>query len=128
MRNGSNKTFSIEGDSASLVCGYQLHSNPPANITWLYPNGSTVENSDRIIRDNGPDLVQLNITDTSVSDGGNWTCRIEVQHTCVWEREQLCGVRNISQEYKIELVVIGELHKSMIIINYISCDCFHSSS
>ena len=116
MRNGSNKTFCMEGDSVSLVCVYELRSNPPADIIWLYPNGSTVENSNRIITDNGPELVQVNITNTSASDGGNWTCRIEVQHTCVWEWEQPCSVKSKSQEYKIELVVVGELCKSNMTI------------
>ena len=108
MRNGSNNLTSIEGDPVSLVCGYQLRSNPPAIITWLYPNGSTVENSDRIIMDSGSELVQLNVTNTSSSDSGTWTCRIEVQNECVWEQEHSCSPRNKSQEYKIELVVLGE--------------------
>lgn len=108
MRNGSNNLTSIEGDPVSLVCGYQLHSNPPAIITWLYPNGSTVENSDRIIMDSGTELVQLNVTNTSSSDSGTWTCRIEIQNKCVWEQEHSCSPRNKSQEYKIELVVLGE--------------------
>jgi hypothetical protein len=112
MRNGPNKTFSLEGDSVSLVCGYQLRSNPQANITWKHPDGSTVESSDRIIRDNGTELVQLNLTNTSARDGGNWNCIVEVIHTCVWEQDKSCSVRNNSLRYKMELVVIGELYKS----------------
>lgn len=108
MRTGSNRLISIEGDSVSLVCGYQLRSNPPAIITWLYPNGSTVENSDRIIIDSGSELVKLNVTSASASDNGSWTCRIEVRYECIWEWEQSCRPRNKSQEYKIELVVLGE--------------------
>ena len=115
MRNGSNRTFSLKGNSISLVCGYELHSNPLANITWVHPNGSTVEKCDRITTDNGPGVVQLNISNTHVSDGGNWTCIVEVSHTCVYQYvggklKQHCGAA-ISigyKEYKIELVVIGE--------------------
>lgn len=66
--------FALLNDPVSLICGYNLDSNPSVNITWTNPQRKVVHNSDRYILDNGPDIVRLNITNTSGDDHGTWTC------------------------------------------------------
>lgn len=79
------------GDSASLVCGTHLHSNPLANITWRDPNGVNISYRDRhsdhlteYTLENGPDVVRLNISDASESDNGLWRCTVSVRDTEVY--------------------------------------------
>ena len=66
--------FALLNDPVSLICGYNLDSNAPVNITWTNPQGNVIHNSDRYIYDNGPEIVRLNITSTSNDDGGTWMC------------------------------------------------------
>ena len=116
MTVGPDRYVILEGDSVSLTCGYDLASNPQASITWKYPNGSVVTSDDqRIMTVDEESLVQLNISDVSLSDSGSWTCVIEVNLTCVGEplRENgvsVCdGTELIGRiQHEIELVVVGK--------------------
>ncbi len=83
---GPAKQFALLNDPVSLICGYNLDSNPPVNITWTDPQGNVVQNSDRYILDNGPEIVRLNITNTSNNDNGTWKCnsaKFEMELTIV---------------------------------------------
>ena len=101
------------GDSASLVCGTGLDSNPQATITWTAPDGTAVVDNARYNLDNGPEVVQLNITHTFLSDTGIWRYDITVSS----EAHKLNGGRlnlqnNVligSVDVTIQLIVIGEL-------------------
>ena len=59
----------------SLICGYKLRSNPQAQITWTNPSENIVQNGERYILDDGPEVVRLNISSANKSDGGKWRCR-----------------------------------------------------
>ena len=65
--------------STSIVCAKDIKSNPPANITWINPNGTEVKENGRYSLKNGPDTIELNITNISSSDNGTWMCTILVQ-------------------------------------------------
>ena len=71
---GPDMQYALLNDPVSLICGYKLDSYPPVNITWTDPKGNVILNSDRYIQDNGPEIVRLNITNTSKHDNGRWTC------------------------------------------------------
>ena len=66
--------------------------------------------------DDGPEVVQLNITDVSQSDSGKWRCRVEVNDTCVYrtvggklEKQQCDATVPIGHiYYDIELSVVGK--------------------
>ena len=69
--------YVLLGDSLSLVCGTGLDSNPPATVTWTAPNNSTIiMDNARYVVENGPGIVRLNISHTSLADAGMWTCDI----------------------------------------------------
>ena len=101
------------GDSASLVCGTGLDSNPQATITWTAPDGTIIVDNARYDLDNGPEIIQLNITRTVLSDAGVWRCDVIVSS----EAHKLNGGRLILQNNvligsvnaTIQLKIIGEL-------------------
>ena len=101
------------GDSASLVCGTGLDSNPQATITWIAPDGTTVVDNARYHLDNGPEVIKLNITHTVLSDAGVWRCDVIVSS----EAHKLNGGRltlqnNVfigSVNVTIKLIIIGKL-------------------
>ena len=62
----------------SLICGYNLKSNPSTNVTWSNPRGESVHNSGRYMIDDGPEVVQLNIRSVTKSDGGTWRCSLQM--------------------------------------------------
>jgi hypothetical protein len=99
------------GDSASLVCGTGLDSNPQATITWTAPDGTTIVDNARYDLDNGPEVIQLNITNTVLSDAGIWRCDVLVTS----EAHKLTGGRLTPQNTvigsinaTIQLIIIGE--------------------
>lgn len=71
---GPAMQYALLNDSISLICGYNLDSNPQVNIIWTDPSGKAVHSSDGYIQDNGPEIVSLNIMRTSAKDNGRWTC------------------------------------------------------
>ena len=78
----------LSGDSVSLICGYNLNSNPPAVISWTSPHGDAVKSSRKYSMDNGPGIVRLNISGVTESLGGEWTCRVEVFDSDVFKVEE----------------------------------------
>ena len=101
------------GDGASLVCGTGLDSNPQATIIWTAPDGTTVVDNARYDLDNGPELIQLNITYVVLSDAGVWWCYVMVSS----EAHKLNGGRLTQQNnvlvgsvnVTIQLIIIGRL-------------------
>ena len=106
------------GDPVSLICGYNLDSNPRANITWMNPKKRPVNTGGSFVLDDDPKVVRLNISSASSSDNGTWICRVDINAKCVHKvvennkLEQDCqaithiGGKNIS----IELVVVGKFN------------------
>ena len=72
---GPGEFYVLLGHSISLVCGYNLQSNPPAKITWIDPSGNTIDSkhlkSDRL------DLVKLHIEKAQEKDSGIWKCILQ---------------------------------------------------
>ena len=99
----------------SLICGYNLESNPKATISWTDPRGNPVTISDNYTQDNGPEVVQLNITRVNKSDNGTWGCSMEVlgfcSHVCTDGKLLDCGQDKVvrRRNLKITLTVVGEL-------------------
>lgn len=61
----------------SLICGFQLCSNPLATTVWTHPNGRHINMShNRYTLDSGPDVLQLNISNASEADKGMWICTV----------------------------------------------------
>ena len=110
---GPPQHYVLLGDSASLVCGTGLDSNPQATITWTAPDGTTIMDSDRFNIENGPDIVRLIFTRTNLSDAGIWTCEIRTesdQH--VVSNGSLVRLDSMTIgtpiQHDIELIIIGE--------------------
>ena len=109
---GPTRRYVRLNDTLSLVCGYGLDSNPDAVVTWIAPDGTTIMDNARYDLDNGPAVVQLNLTHTILSDNGVWRCEVVVtsqQHVPSGGRlVQLdpapIGILTID----IQLTVIGE--------------------
>ena len=76
---GPTQYYVLLGNSLSLVCGTDLDSNPSATVTWTAPNDSIIMMSNaRYDVENGPDILRLNISRTSLADAGMWTCDVRV--------------------------------------------------
>ena len=76
---GPTQYYVLLGNNISLVCGTDLDSNPPATVTWTSPDDSRIiMDNARYDVENGPDIVRLNISHTSLADAGMWTCDIRV--------------------------------------------------
>jgi hypothetical protein len=111
ITEGPTHHYVLLGDNASLVCGRGLDSNPQATITWTDPDGTTIVDNSRYDLDNGPEVIQLNITNTVLSDAGIWRCDVVVTS----EAHKLDGRRLTPQNTvigsinaTIQLTVIGE--------------------
>lgn len=76
----STEYHCLEKCPVSLVCGYNLDSNPPAIITWTDPQGNLVDSNGIYTKENGPKVVQLNISSASKEDGGTWKCNVTVNY------------------------------------------------
>ena len=77
ISEGPRKQYVLLGEAVSLVCGYNLESNPAATITWTDPNdGKILQSNGRYMLDYGPEIVRLNISEASESDSGLWTCSV----------------------------------------------------
>ena len=114
VTEGPTQCYVLLGDSLSLVCGSGLDSNPQATITWTAPDGTAViMDSARYDLENAPDIVRLNITNTTLSDAGIWRCDVMVMSEVslvnggrlMLHNETLIGSVNVS----IQLTIVGEL-------------------
>lgn len=81
---GSHKVN--EAYQVTLICGYELQSNPQATIFWIDPNGNEVVDKENYFQDDGPGVVQLHIKRASRKDRGQWTCKMEVPdvNVCIY--------------------------------------------
>lgn len=123
MDESNKDSYVLIGHPVLLVCGYDLHSNPQATITWTDPRGNKVTESNRYSADNGPELVQLNITRASKRDSGTGRCSVNVisaYNSFVWLKN-FSDVYNRTQEVEINLSVVGESMRVYILSNYIHC-------
>ena len=75
---GPEEFYILLAHPISLVCGYNLQSNPPAAITWTDPSGNTVDSTHANI--NGPDVVEYHIEKAGESVNGTWKCILEHEH------------------------------------------------
>lgn len=85
----------VEGGNASLVCGEDLVSRPPATVTWSDSRGNSPRGDARVQLDNGPSSVSLRLRGVTRGDAGNWICSLHVE-----------GVRTV--EISITLTVLGK--------------------
>lgn len=100
MTDGPREYYALLGDSISLICAYNLDSNPAAVITWIDPLQKPVANSSNYQQHDGPDLLQLKIFRVSKSHDGIWKCNILVESDA-----ELIG----NQSYSIQVNVVGKL-------------------
>ena len=71
--------YVLLNDSLSLVCGTGLENNPQANVTWMAPDGTIIMNGARYNLESGPQIVRLNLTQTTFKDSGTWKCELIVE-------------------------------------------------
>ena len=91
----------------SLICGYNLESNPSATVTWTNPKREEVHNIEGYIIDEGPEVVRLNISKATESDSGVWTCSV-LQH---FDKEQ-------EETFNVTLGVLGMLTTTVFCLVY----------
>ena len=108
----SQQYYVLLGDSASLVCGTGLDSNPQATITWTAPDGTITMDSTRFNLENGPDIVRLNLSRTLLSDTGMWRCDIKTESEQDIVNNGKIVPTNITVigeriQHDIELIIIG---------------------
>ena len=110
--------IAVLGSSVNLNSGAHLRSNPSASVHWYNPNGKQIEESDDIVYnlDDGPDIVQLNISHVSERDSGLWNCTIVVSDSNVYsvDGRGILGVEN-------GIVEIGSVSKSIWLIVLSEC-------
>ena len=78
MLPGPKDHYVLSGDPISLICGYDLVSNPPAIVSWTNPLGATVTSGGKYSMDSGPQVVRLNISNISEDLAGKWMCHVKV--------------------------------------------------
>ena len=111
---GPTQRYVLLGDSLSLVRGTGLDSNPQATITWTAPDETTIMDNARYDLENGPDIVRLNFTHTTLDDTGVWRCIATVRsvsHFVSAEGKLVLGQEMVigsPLSYDIQLTVIGE--------------------
>ena len=113
MQKNEEDVYVLLGSPVSLVCGYNLIGNPSAVISWTNPQNKQVNNSGRYQVDNGPKVVQLNITEASKSDGGTWKCTVKVSTSYdsfdpITDRPTTSNIYSEVKEVEIRLTVVGE--------------------
>ena len=109
---GPPQYYVLLGDSASLVCGTGLDSNPQATIIWVDPDGTIIMDSTRFNLENGPDIVRLNLSRTLLSDTGMWRCDIRTESEQDIVNNGKLVPTNITVigeriQHDIELIIIG---------------------
>ena len=116
--------YVLLGDSVSLICGTGLDSNPQATITWTAPDGITIMESSRYHLENGPEVIQLNITSTVLNDSGVWRCDVTVRSAVhklnggrlIPQNDILIGSVNVT----IQLIIIGEIPSTDLINKHVN--------
>ena len=98
LTEGQREYYALLGDSLSLICAYNLDSNPVAVITWIDPLQQPVTTNSNYQQLDGPELVQLNILRVNKSHNGMWKCNILVANGA-----DLIG----NQSYDIQVNVVG---------------------
>ena len=88
----------------TLICGFNLQSNPPASITWKDPNNRTVANNSDYSIDDGPKIVQLIINNVTKSDSGFWRCIIQSGSKIQGKADQ-----DMPKIFEIKLTVVSKL-------------------
>ena len=64
----------------SLICGFNLDSNPLSTVIWTDPeNRQILESHSRYTLDDGPEVVLLNISETMEADTGMWQCSVKYE-------------------------------------------------
>ena len=109
---GPSEYYVRLNDPVTLICGYKLSSSPSAQITWTHPQGHPVEPGDQYILDNGPQIVRLNISNASKTDGGVWRC----SYTLL-----VNGSRVNAQYRNVSLTIVGKytsIFKCTCLIHY----------
>ena len=97
ISKGPKQKYVLSGEATSLVCGYNLESNPEAVVTWTDPNGRQLLQSDgRYTLDAGPEIVRLNISEASEADNGSWSCSVAG------------GSSSTSIKFNVSLEVLGK--------------------
>ena len=118
---GPTQRYVLLGEHLSLVCGTGLESNPQATITWTAPDGTTIMDNARYDLDNGPNVVELNITHTLSSDTGMWLCEAIVRSeryvasngTLVLVEQAIIGT---PIQHQLMVIVICEFDKVCITV------------
>ena len=65
---------SVVKQLVTLICGSNVRSNPLSTIQWRDNNGTVLSAGGRYVFGNTSDSIYLNISNTALSDKGNWTC------------------------------------------------------
>ena len=117
------ESYVLLGHPVVMVCGHGLDSNPRAAITWTNPQGEVVPaNSDGYIMNNGPAVVQLNITRVEKSDKGKWMCKVEVTSECDSSVSSECSGNIYTKSLTVELVLVI-VGKHNIILEDLATEC-----
>ena len=108
-----SQQYALVGETSLLICGTGLDSNPPANITWTAPDGTTIiVDNERYKVENGPEVIKLNISSTVLSDAGVWRCDVTASsaaHKLSGGRLTLQNTLIGSVSVTIQLIIIGEI-------------------
>lgn len=113
MQESEDGIYVLLRSPVSLVCGYNLIGNPSPEVSWTDPQNKQVANSSRYVMDNGPGIVQLNITEASESDSGTWRCTVNVNSSYdsfdpMTGRVSTGNIYSDKKEVEVQLTVIGE--------------------
>ena len=65
----------LSGYPVSLICGYDLKSNPPATVSWTDPLRNSVTTNDNT------EVIQFYIAKASPKNNGTWICTIHQNGT-----------------------------------------------
>ncbi len=112
------------------MCGYSLISHPSPAVSWTDPQHKQVANSSRYLVDDGPGVVQLNITEASKGDNGTWKCTVSVYHSFKLMSDGALSSDTYSNESRIEvrLFVVGEYNYYIRKAIFIDASCIRSST
>ena len=124
---GEGKCKVNEANNVTLICGYDLQSNPRATITWINPSGNKVLATENYSQDDGPGVVQLHIKRANRTDRGQWTCKMEVpdvnvcMYNCLDDKKLLNSGQNGQQ---LQANYCSRKHKSLTNNYIVDLDVF----
>ena len=90
--------YVLYGQPISLVCVYNLKSNPPVSITWTDPSGNVANDGGNFEFDSGLEIVQIHIKEADVKYRGKWNCSL-------WQHDH---GDMLKLSYVVTLVVVGK--------------------